>query len=194
MKWLNDEIDQDSGSEVVKSKSIPCKQSGARLTLHYHVIPFGVSCMLPMDIQVKIILLMSVGKLSPSMPAHMATSIPPNKGCVVLFDKPEIEGEWECRSKNLELSRCWVAVPAHSPVVFDVNLSIVGEDEKIKLVKDSLSLLPMQCGTNYDLILVDGFLIHVEVGWLSPDYHVSHCYQSLLFCLFVVVFSILSEI
>ncbi|GFQ08400.1 hypothetical protein PHJA_002984000, partial [Phtheirospermum japonicum] len=96
----------------------------------------------------------------------------PSEECFTLFEK-QCDNEFErveidmikCIA-SMRLSRWWVALPAYSSIVLDVDLSEFGTERK--LLKEMVEFPAKKESVSADDFIVDNnILIHVSVGWCS---------------------------
>jgi hypothetical protein len=181
--FLDYNIDDDN-YEQVKSMVVQCQQGS--LTLHYIVILFGVHCHLQVAIPVtKGVEKNEIVNVNGTIVARYADTHGnySSQECV-LFKKQDTEFEpVEIGYGRVKLSRCWLASPAYSSLIIEVDLSEFGSGRKIG--NCTKKLLPQQGWTTQSPFL-DDMDIRFSAKWLSPDpfkpnhYKVRH----IMFCVF----------
>ncbi|KAL6548529.1 hypothetical protein OROGR_008950 [Orobanche gracilis] len=84
-----------------------------------------------------------------------------------LFDKQSNEFERvEFGSSDMRLSRCWVALPAYSPLIIDLDLWELETEQKI--LKETVEMRFEEVwGRNK--FIVDDMLVTVGMSWFSPQ-------------------------
>ncbi|KAL2895828.1 60 kDa jasmonate-induced protein [Bienertia sinuspersici] len=167
---LDDEIDVDDYYECVKTKSIHCELGS--LTFKYVAFPFGINCRIQVmfsndrqqaskkhdfvDVNGKVVVRYGNNYGNYSCEECVLFETQENESKRVEFDQ----------GKMLQLSRCWVIVPAYSSLTLALNLS----DFKAKqhIVNDSIEFLPQQGRMSSSFFVSGDIIIRVRVAWFSP--------------------------
>ncbi|KAL5698298.1 hypothetical protein ACHQM5_029356 [Ranunculus cassubicifolius] len=176
-----DDTDVEDGYEKVKFKSILCQQGS--ITLRYVAIPFGVNSRIQVMLHNRNVssskkrdFINVFGKITVRYDNTYGNYSSEES---VLFEKQDHDFERvEIDNNNtLRLSRCWVALPAYSPLVVTVDLSEF--ETRQNILNQTTQLLPKQGWGSSDSFVSDDFFIRVHVWWFTPkplglcDYHYS---------------------
>ncbi|KAL8160785.1 hypothetical protein V2J09_012274 [Rumex salicifolius] len=171
---LDDDVKFEDDYEEVMIKVIHCQQGS--LTLQFIRIPFGVSGRISVEIYNRQAAASGndhvnvTGKIGIRYANTYGNYV--GEDCV-LFEKQSNDFEQvklNHHGKNdLKLSRCWVVVPAYSPLVIDLDLSEFETSRKI--LNNTIHLLPSKQGGYGDSFVQEemDLLILVQVGWFSPE-------------------------
>ncbi|KAL8168363.1 hypothetical protein V2J09_009862, partial [Rumex salicifolius] len=155
--------------EDVKCKVIHCEQGF--LTLRYIVIPFGVHCRIEVCIYNRQPyeehdFVNLNGKVSVRYANTYGHCV--GEECV-LFEKQGNDFErveYHRNRSSLQLSRCWVALPAYSSMVIDVDLSEF--ETRRKVANETIELLPLQASGSADSFIQGDIVTSVHVALFSP--------------------------
>ncbi|KAL6495611.1 hypothetical protein OROGR_030174 [Orobanche gracilis] len=158
--------------EQVKSMFIRGEQG--TVTLHYIAIPFGVYC------RVEVMFYNRQGSRKDKQEHrsfHLNGKIVARYGNTygtyaseeyTLFEKQsdEFERVEIDHVKSMQLSRCWVALPAYSSIVVGVDLSEFETGRKI--VNRTVELVAQPGWMFGDSFVLDDIIIQVRAAWFSP--------------------------